>query len=95
MRKSGKMDNSYKLLQGLLEEDLKVSFGFEKTCIYKENAEFRTRVEACFSAFDSAGNKFEDHVFNPLKDLPEDLTLKRMSEYSSSEGLTLKLELVA
>ena len=79
------MDN-YKLLLGLLDEDLKAAFGFEKTCAYKENAEFRTRVEACFSAFDSVGNKFEDHVFNPLKDLPEGYTLKRMSEYSSNGG---------
>lgn len=86
MRKSGKMDNNYKIVQGLLEEDLKASFGFEKTCIYKENVLFRARVEACFSVFDSTGNKFEDHVFNPLKDLPEDYTLKRMSEYSCSEG---------
>lgn len=76
----------YKLLEGLLDEDMKVAFGFEKTCAYKQNDEFRARVEKCFSSFDSSANKFEDHAFNPLKDLPEGYSLKRMSEYSSSEG---------
>ena len=76
----------YKKLNDLLDEDSKAKFGFEKTSFYKDSEQFRDRIKDCFSSFDSHDNKFEDKYFNPLKELPEEYTLKRISEYNPSDG---------